>query len=370
MTVETRSSCPQSTDFSALSGSPAFRSPRPDGVSFLDGLSSPAMGENWASMVNTPLLPMFQKPSSSAVNNNNNNATSHGQTVDLATAKLNDLYGAGNVPRLDGPEKFRRSSKGHMHDNTSGGPTAVNNGVTNNGDDGDLISGHRTSSRGGSGGSLRNGGGGGGGGGSNWSGAQSPALSNTSGRFGSSDDGSNAMAAAAQQQAALTGLGMGVGGFNLGLGSPGLGGVPNGLSMAQLAQLNVMNGMNPFNMMLGMANLSAMCISPEAQLLAAQIAAAGGGFGRPGLGLGGGLGGFVGMQVVEAWCSARTGSVRRPFAGPQRQRQEWLIRRRRKQQQRRRRRREERRRRFRPCSAERRRGMAPIAQTAQVYAEL
>ena len=209
------------------------------------------MGDSWASMVNTPLLAMSQKPSSSAVNNNNNNATSHGQTVDLATANLNDLYGAGNVLRLEGSEKFRRSSKGHMHDNTSGGPTAVNNGVTNNGvygDDGDLISGRRASSRGGSGGSLRNGAG------SSWYGARSPALSNTSGLFGSSDDGSNAMAAAAAQQAALAGLGMGVGGFNLGLGSPGLEGMSNGLSMAQLAQLNGMNWLNPFNMnMLGIA---------------------------------------------------------------------------------------------------------------------
>ena len=212
MAVETGSSRPQSTDFSVLSSGPAFRSPRPDGgVASLDGLS-PAMGDSWASMVNTPLLPMFQKPSSSAVNNNNNNATSHGQTVDLATTNLNDLYGAGNVPRLEGSEKFRRSSKGHMHDNTSGGPTAVNNGVTNNGvygDDGDLISGHRASSRGGSGGSPRNGGV------SNWSGAQSLALSNTSGRFGSNDDGSNATAAAARQ-AALAGLDIGIGGFVLG----------------------------------------------------------------------------------------------------------------------------------------------------------
>ena len=40
LTVETRSSRPQSTDFSALSGSPAFHSPRPDGgVASLDGLS-------------------------------------------------------------------------------------------------------------------------------------------------------------------------------------------------------------------------------------------------------------------------------------------------------------------------------------------
>jgi hypothetical protein len=176
--------------------------------------------------------------------------------------------------------------------------------VTNNGvydDDGDLISSQHAqglgcvpsaSSRGGSG-SLQNSGC------SNWSGARSPALSNISGRFGGSGDGSSAMAAA-HQQAALANLGMGVGGFNLGLTSPGLG-MPNGLNIAQLAQLNGMTemngGMNPFNMnMLGMANLSAMGISPEAQLLAAQIAAAGGGFGQANLAGLGGLGGFGGMQ--------------------------------------------------------------------------
>jgi hypothetical protein len=99
--------------------------------------------------------------------------------------------------------------------------------------------------------------------------------------------------ATAHQQAALAGLGMG--GFNLGLTSPTLG-MPNALNMAQLAQLNGMNGMNSFNMnMPGMGKLSAMGISPE-QLLATQIAAAGGGFGQPGLGLGGGLGGFAGLQ--------------------------------------------------------------------------
>ena len=87
---------------------------------------------------------------------------------------------------------------------------------------------------------------------------------------------------------------MRVGGFNLRLGSPGLGGMPNGLNIVQLAQLN---GMNPFNMnMLGMANLSAIGISPEAQLLAAQIAAAGGGFGQQGLAGLGGIGGFAGLQ--------------------------------------------------------------------------
>ena len=186
-----------------------------------------------------------------------------------------------------------------MHDSTSGSSTAFYNGATNNGvcgDDGDLIAQHggrvpSASSRGGSGGSLRNDGG------SNWSDVTSPTLSIALGRFGGSDDGSSAMAPAAQQQAALAGLGMNVSGFNLGLGSPGLGGIPNGLNMAQLAQLNGMNGMNSFNMnMLGMANLSAMGISPEAQLLAAQIAAAGGGFGQQGLAGLGGIGGFEGLQ--------------------------------------------------------------------------
>ncbi|KAH9172677.1 hypothetical protein EDB89DRAFT_1905988 [Lactarius sanguifluus] len=232
-------------------------------------------------------------------------ADNNGQTVDLAAAKWNDLYGSSNVPRLDGPDKFRRPSKGHIHDGSSGS----NNGVTNNGvygDDGDLIQGHHAPGVGrvqsGSSRGLRNGGGG------TWSGGQSPALSNSSGRFGGSDDGSNAMAAARQQQqAALAGLGIGVGGFNLGLGSPGLTGMPNGLNMAQLAQLN---GMNPFNMNMNMLNLAAMGVSPEAQLLAAQIAAAGGGFGQPGLGVGAGLGTFGGMQGGMSSNGLRGGSGR------------------------------------------------------------
>ncbi|KAH8994159.1 hypothetical protein EDB86DRAFT_3234882 [Lactarius hatsudake] len=246
----------------------------------LDGLS-PTIGDSWASM-----------PSS----HNSNN----GQTVDFAATNLNDLYGSSNVPRLDGPDKFRRPSEGHIHDGSSGS----NNGVTNNGvfgNDGDLIGHHAPgvgriqsgSSRG-----LRNGGGG------TWSGGQSPALSNSSGRFGGSDDGSNAMAAAhQQQQAALAGLGMGVGGFNLGLDSPGLTGMPNGLNMAQLAQLNGMNGMNPFNMNMNMLNLAAMGVSPE-------IAAAGGGFGQPGLGVGAGLGTFGGMQGGMSSNGLRSGSGR------------------------------------------------------------
>ncbi|KAH9010365.1 hypothetical protein EDB83DRAFT_2680828 [Lactarius deliciosus] len=283
ISMEPRLSRPQSTDFSGLSAGSAFRSPRADGGTApggLDGLS-PAIGDSWASMVNTPLLPMFQKTSSQQ---------------------------RSNVPRLDGPDKFRRPSKGHIHD----GSSESNNGVTNNGvygDDGDLIQGHHAPGVGrvqsGSSRGLRNGGDG------TWSGGQSPALSNSSGRFGGSDDGSNAMAAAhQQQQAALAGLGMGVGGFNLGLGSPGLTGMLNGLNMAQLAQLNGMNGMNPFNTNMNMLNLAAMGVLPEAQLLAAQIAAAGGGFGQPGLGVGAGLGTFGGMQGGMSSNGFRGGSGR------------------------------------------------------------
>ena len=75
--------------------------------------------------------------------------------------------------------------------------------------------------------------------------------------------------------------------------------MPCGLNMSQLAQLDAdAAGMNPFNTnMLSMANLSTIGISPEAQLLAAQIAAAGGGFGQAGLGFGAaGLGGFAGCR--------------------------------------------------------------------------
>ena len=138
------------------------------------------------------------------------------------TCAAGAAFRASTVPRSSvGARQHQRSS------------TTVNNGATNSGmygDDGDLISGHcvpSASSRGGSGGSLRNGGGG------NWSSAQTPALSNASGQFGGSDDGSSAMA----QQAAIAGLGMQMGGvsgvwwFNLGLSSPGLGVMPGGLTL-------------------------------------------------------------------------------------------------------------------------------------------
>jgi hypothetical protein len=64
-------------------------------------------------------------------------------------------------------------------------------------------------------------------------------------------------------------------------------------------------GINPFNMKgLGMANLSVMGISPEAQLLAAQIAAAEGGFGQANHT---GLGGPGGFGVLQGGIGGSNG---------------------------------------------------------------
>ena len=181
---------------------------------------------------------MFQKPSSSSVNNNNN--TSHGQMFDLSTAKLNGMYSKGNDPCLDGPEKFRRTSKGHMHDNSSGSSTAVNNGATNNG----VSATTATSS------SmavvilvpLRE--------------AAMVAVCAMAATVAAvvvtgpvhkvprclilQVDSAAATTAAARwplqhNNTRTCSLGMRVGGFNLCLGSPGLGGMPNGLNIVQLA---------------------------------------------------------------------------------------------------------------------------------------
>ena len=175
------------------------------------------------------------------------------------------------------PRNSAGLSKGHVHDGSNGS----SNGMTNDGvygGDGVLISNQDHHAPGvgrAQGGSSR---------------GLCFAVAVESG--GGSDDGGNAMAAA-HQQAALAGLGIGVGGFNLGLGSPGLSGMPNRLSMKQLTQLNGMNPLRVYMNMLGMANLSAMGISPVVQLLATQIAAAGGGFVQPGIG---GLGSFGGRH--------------------------------------------------------------------------
>ncbi|KAA1476855.1 hypothetical protein DENSPDRAFT_785687 [Dentipellis sp. KUC8613] len=243
---DVKGSRPQSTDFTGMAASAALRSPRAEGM---DGLS-PVVGDSWASMVNTPLIPMFK---------NNANGNNSGQNLDAAAAKLTEWSGS-RVPLMDDPKKFRRVSKGTGGSDAGRGDDSKsqqqNNNNNNNG-------GHQQQQQ-----RRQNGGFGGGGAGGNWNGARSPALSNvSSNRFGSEQD-------------AMAGL-QGMAGFNMGMGSPGL-----GMGLAGMGQLS------PFNMnmnMLNMANLSAMGISPEAQLLAAQMAA--GGFGQPGM--------FMGMQPPQ-----------------------------------------------------------------------
>jgi hypothetical protein len=223
---------PKSTEFSG--------SPRPG-----DNGLSPAVGDSWASMVHTPLIPMFQKDKAGG---------------DANASKLNnDWSGAApatsGVPRMGDPKIHRRTSKPNS-DNGNG------NGNQVYGDDGNLIS-QNQQGRSGPGG-LRNASGGGLGvppGG--WNGTRSPVLPNAN-RFGGNNDGGAGMN--------LNGLGMGpgfMGSPNLGMGMPALGG---------------MGPMSPFNINM----LSAMGLSPEA-LLAAQMAASG--FGQPG---------WMGMQPPSA----------------------------------------------------------------------
>ncbi|KAM6494299.1 hypothetical protein JOM56_010660 [Amanita muscaria] len=196
---------PKSTEFSGTLGSP-----RPEVTS-----------DSWASMVNTPLVPMFAKPT---------------QNLDAAAAasKLNEwaTVGAGQpgVPRMGDPTIRRRNNK--LGDSRGSGQE---DNHPNN---------QSQQARGASGGRNASGG---------WSGTRSPALSNSN-RFGNEDasGGANTM----------NGLGMQMGGgFNMGMGNPGMGVPLAGLGMTP---------MSPFNLNM----LSAMGISPEAQLLAAQMAAA------------------------------------------------------------------------------------------------
>jgi len=234
LTMPTSASRPKSTDFSGVAN--AFKSPR---LGEEGPAMSPMVGDSWASMVNTPLMPMFSKEK-------NNNS----QSLNAAAAKLSEWAGSSgnNVPLMaDPPKRLNRLSKGSAD--------VADDGSQSNHQQ---VGGQQQPQRNVSGG-LRNVSGNGntngfhGGGG--WNGARSPALSNTSGRF--SDDGS------------MNGLGMG--GFN-GLGM----GLPNaaGLNMAALAAAG-MNPMSPFNNMFNMANipnLAAMGLSPD-QIVAMQMAA-------------------------------------------------------------------------------------------------
>lgn len=227
--VPNSASRPKSTEFSGSLGTPR-----------VDALS-PMVGDSWASNVNTPLIPMFSKDPQGT------------QNLDAAAAKLNDWNGSGSrVPLMADPKSFRRPSKGSTNANGSASDVASqNSSIYDN--DGNLLSSQQSAQRMNAapappGNNAQFGGAQQG----QWNGARSPTLP-TSNRFGEEPNPS------------LNGLGMGA--FNMGMGSPGLGmGLPSAGLLA---------GMNPLqmNMLNLQAHINAMGMTPEAQMLAAQMAA-------------------------------------------------------------------------------------------------
>ncbi|OSD02374.1 hypothetical protein PYCCODRAFT_1390003 [Trametes coccinea BRFM310] len=263
---------PKSTDFSGLAN--ALKSPRGDEGDQL----SPMPGGSWASMVNTPLIPIFK------------DTRNPNQSLDAAAQKLNDWNASGgaSVPLIsDPPKRMNRPSKGNQNNDNDDGNQGHNNGNQRN-----VSGGMRNTSGAGNLNAF--------GGQAGWGGARSPALSNTSGRF--SDDGS------------MNGLGMG--GFNMGMANPALAGLPatGGFNMAALAAAG-MAPVSPFNSMFNVSNLAAMGLTPE-QMLAMQMAAAGqlGQLGQPGLGAfaGMGLGNQGNMRGPRSGMGNRSGSSKSP----------------------------------------------------------
>ncbi|KAF8957263.1 hypothetical protein BDZ97DRAFT_1670244 [Flammula alnicola] len=242
------SSRPKSTEFSGTIGTPRAN----------NEVTAPA-NDSWASMVTTPLIPMFKKETRPA------------PAADTATKTEWHANSAPGVPRMGDPTIHRRNAK-NQHDGRNNNNNNHNdhNGGAVYDDNGNPINagqGHgQNAGRGGAGG-MRNASGNAG-----WAGGRSPVLNNNNqpNRFGGdgSDAGGNNM----------NGLGMQMNGFGMGLGSPTMGmGLP-GLGMQPMSPFNIMSMMN---------------MNPDAaQLLAAQMAA--GGFGQPG------MAGWLGMQPMSA----------------------------------------------------------------------
>jgi len=232
---------PKSTEFSGSRGAS-------NGSNNNNEVSIPA-GDSWASMVQTPLIPMFGKK------------TTAPQEASRGDEWNTNANNGGGVPRMGDPTVHRRTPKSS---NASNDPSGVYD------DNGNLVSGNGQQRNGnfsrspngnnGNGNGANNGGNNFGG----WSGGRSPALSSTPpnrfGGMGGSDDGSGN----------LNGLGMPIGGFGMGMGgmgSPTLGGmaIPNMAAAGMAAPFNLQN-MNNMAMLMG--------LTPDA-LLAAQMAAAG-----------------------------------------------------------------------------------------------
>ena len=213
------------------------------------------VAESWASMVNTPHTPMFVKKETRPIVN------------DPISRNDWQITPAPGVPRMGDPTIHRRNPKPQQG---AGSDNANTDGVYD--DNGNPIGPQQNQGRN----ALRNVSGSGGTGWSNAGGRNQGVNSNNNSipnRFGNNDE-SNAANSNANANAGINGLAMQMSGF--GLGSPTLGmGMP-GLGMAP---------MSPFNMNM----LSMMNMSPDAQLLAAQMAASG--FGQ---------GNWLGMQPLQS----------------------------------------------------------------------
>jgi hypothetical protein len=243
---------PKSTDFAGVANSFKARDN--------EDMLSPMASGNWASMVNTPLVPMFDQQGNGPQPN-----------LDGAVNKLNTwnkgpAAASSNGGRIDlaPASKFRRNSKASSTNPNAAG-NAGGNEVYDN--DGNLI--QSTTAQPGSRGTNTNNAGARnannnlGGGQPNWAmGGRSPALSGN-GRFdGGMDNGMG-----------NNGMGNnGMGNNNMGMGfgmnpmaSPGMGFGMAGMGMPNLGMMGF-NGMDPL----------------QAQYLAAQMAAAGQ-FGHPGM---------------------------------------------------------------------------------------
>lgn len=280
---------PKSTDFTGVANS--FRSPRLTQLQndqSTDDQLSPMVGGNWASMVNTPVNPMFGSSSDSSSGRDN------GNNLDAAAMKLaswNMSNNSNNRVVLDDARKFRRASTAKTEltndgSNSSlvygddGEPLPVNNQTqsaaasrTNN-----LSSALRNVNSGTP--SLSN----------SWQSQRSPALSST--RFGASD-ANDALASAGlnfglgghmSAQAQAQALAMAQMGMNIpGLMFSGVNGIPG---MSPLG----MNGLVPS----GMEGL-ALNQMQQAQLFAAQL-----GYNPAAFGLGG-------LQAQQSGRGGRSG---------------------------------------------------------------
>ncbi|KAF9562667.1 hypothetical protein CPC08DRAFT_761330 [Agrocybe pediades] len=276
----------------AQEAAPAAPASRPKSTEFSGTIQTPRLGntgnanannevtapasDSWASMVNTPLIPMFKKQD---------------PPRPADTASKNDWHSAPGpgVPRMQDPPNHRkRVNQGNNNNNDGSGVVYDDNGnpVSQQGRGNNNNNNNRNN-------------------GAGWSGkGQAPNNNTQSNRFGGGD-GSDAGGSNANSNNGMNGLGMQMGGFGgMGLGSPTMGmGMP-GLGMQP---------MSPFNM-----NMLSM-MSPEAQMLAAQMAASG--FGQPnwlgmqpmsaGIGPGGMLGGGLGGgQGRKGPGSARSPGLR------------------------------------------------------------